>query len=238
MERYTGVFINYSYGAKMQYPKKGIIKAMNLEPNETGKVIGWWVGWPENNPKMFGRIIGPHGKSGLMMAHFKHGLPGNAVGQKVVITNIKSVPATPKHTKTQKPVTSKIIEIEGIGPKYAEKLHSNNIYTTSELLEAGATPAMRKELADKTGISPKLIHKWVNLSDLFRIKGVGEEYSDLLEVAGVDSVVELSTRKAVNLHAKLLEVNETKKLVRDVPNLAMVEAWVKEAKTLPRKVEY
>ena len=238
MERYAGVFINYSYGAKQQYPKKGIIKAVNLESNESGKVIGWWVGWPENNPKLFGKIMGPHGKSGYLMAHFRHGLPGNALGQKVVITNIKPISKTHEHAKIPKPVTSKIIEIEGIGPKYAEKLHSIKIYTTSELLEAGSTPAMRKELAEKTDISPKLIHKWVNLSDLFRIKGVGEEYSDLLEVAGVDSVVELSTRNVDNLHAKLLEVNKTKKLVRSVPTLADVEAWIKEAKTLPRKVEY
>jgi predicted flap endonuclease-1-like 5' DNA nuclease len=189
---------------------------------------------------MFGRIIGPHGKSGYLMAHFNHGLPGNAIGQKVVITKLKSLPPTHIHAKSLKTVerNSKIIEIEGIGSQYAETLNSINIHTTSDLLEAGATPAKRKELANKTNISPKLIHKWVNLCDLFRIKGVGEEYSDLLEEAGVDTVVELSTRKAANLHVKLLEVNEAKKIVRRVPTLAMVEAWVKEAKTLPRKIEY
>jgi predicted flap endonuclease-1-like 5' DNA nuclease len=139
--------------------------------------------------------------------------------------------STPKTTER----VSKIIEIEGIGPQYSEKLNQVNIYTTSDLLEAGATPSMRKELAEKTSISHKLILRWVNISDLFRIKGVGEEYADLLEEAGVDTVVELSTRNAANLHAKILEVNKAKKLVRRPPS---IERWVKEAKTLPRKIEY
>jgi predicted flap endonuclease-1-like 5' DNA nuclease len=133
---------------------------------------------------------------------------------------------------------SKIIDIEGIGPTYAEKLNSIGIRTTADLLESGATPLGRRELAEKTGISPKLILEWVNLSDLFRIKGIGEEYSDLLEEAGVDTVVELSHRNATNLHAKILEVNEAKKLVRRPPSQAAIESWIKEAKELPRRIEY
>jgi predicted flap endonuclease-1-like 5' DNA nuclease len=133
---------------------------------------------------------------------------------------------------------SKIIDIEGIGPVYAEKLNSINIYTTSDLLEAGATPLGRKELGEKTGISGKLILEWVNIADLFRIKGVGEEYSDLLEEAGVDTVVELAKRVPENLHAKMLEVNEKKKLVRRPPTLNEVKQWIEEAKKLPRKIEY
>jgi len=133
---------------------------------------------------------------------------------------------------------SKIIDIEGIGPTYAEKLNSINIYMVSDLLEAGATPQGRKDLADKTGISGKLILEWVNLADLFRIRGVGEEYSDLLEEAGVDTVVELSKRVPENLHAKMLEVNEQKKLVRRLPPLSAVKDWVEQAKRLKRVVEY
>jgi predicted flap endonuclease-1-like 5' DNA nuclease len=133
---------------------------------------------------------------------------------------------------------SKLHDIEGIGPVNAEKLGSIGIYTTSDLLESGATPHERIELAEKTGISPKLILEWVNLSDLFRIKGIGEEYSDLLEEAGVDTVVELAHRNAVNLHAKILEVNEAKKLVRRPPSQAMIEGWIRDAKNLPRKIEY
>ncbi len=147
-------------------------------------------------------------------------------------------PKPPKHAADRKEQGFSIIDIEGIGKRYTEKLHSINIYYTAELLKAGATPPGRAELAAKTGISQDLILEWVNLSDLFRIKGIGEEYSDLLEEAGVDTVVELAHRKAENLHAKILEVNDAKKLVRRPPSLAMVEGWVREAKTLPRAVEY
>jgi predicted flap endonuclease-1-like 5' DNA nuclease len=133
---------------------------------------------------------------------------------------------------------SKITDLEGIGSTYAEKLNSIGIITTSDLLESGATPRGRKELAEKTDISHNLILEWVNLSDLLRVKGIGEEYSDLLEEAGVDTVVELSHRNAVNLHAHVLEVNLAKKLVRRTPSLSMVERWISEAKDLPRKIEY
>ncbi len=133
---------------------------------------------------------------------------------------------------------SRIQDVEGIGPIYAEKLNAIGVYTTSDLLESGATPLGRKTLSEKTGIPPKLILEWVNLSDLFRIKGIGEEYSDLLEEAGVDTVVELSHRNAANLHAKIMEVNGAKKIVRRPPGVAMVESWIQEAKNLPRKIEY
>ena len=133
---------------------------------------------------------------------------------------------------------TKIIDIEGIGPIYAKKLNNAGIMTTDELLKAGTTPKERKTLAEKTGISETLILEWVNLADLFRIKGVGEEYSDLLEEAGVDTVVELAKRVPENLHAKMLEVNAKKSLVRRPPALNDVKRWVEEAKTLDRKIEY
>ncbi len=106
------------------------------------------------------------------------------------------------------------------------------------MLEAGATPKGRKDLAEKTGIGDALILEWVNLSDLFRIKGIGSEYSDLLEEAGVDTVVELSKRVPKNLHEKMVEINEKKKLVRKMPSESQVADWVNEAKRLPRKVSY
>jgi predicted flap endonuclease-1-like 5' DNA nuclease len=131
-----------------------------------------------------------------------------------------------------------IIEIEGIGPTYAEKLNSIGIYTTNDLLESGGTRIGRQEISEKTDISETLILEWVNLADLMRIKGVGEEYSDLLEEAGVDTVAELAQRNPDNLYAKLIEVNEEKELVRQLPNLDDVTSWVEQAKTLPRKIEY
>ena len=132
----------------------------------------------------------------------------------------------------------KIEDIEGVGPTYAKKLVAAGIKTTEDILDAGATANGRKEVAEKTGISETLILEWVNLSDLFRIKGVGEEYSDLLEEAGVDTVVELARRNPENLCAKIMEINEAKKLVRRPPTLENVKSWVEQAKKLPRKVEY
>ena len=131
-----------------------------------------------------------------------------------------------------------ILDIEGIGPTYAQKLTAQRITTTETLLDTASTPKGREALSEKTGIAESLILEWVNLADLFRIKGVGEEYSDLLEEAGVDTVVELSRRNAENLHAKILEVNEAKQLVRRPPALSMVQNWIEQAKGLPRKVEY
>lgn len=133
---------------------------------------------------------------------------------------------------------ARIETIEGIGPAYAEKLRAIGIGTTEALLRAGATPQGRAELAEKTGIRPDLILAWVNRADLMRVKGVGEEYSDLLEAAGVDTVVELAHRNPDNLYEKLVQVNEEKKLVRRLPTRQMVAAWVEFAKTLDRVVTY
>ncbi len=131
-----------------------------------------------------------------------------------------------------------IIDVEGIGEKFKVKLQEAGIRTTEKLLEVAATPKDRKEVAEKTGISEKLILEWVNLSDLFRIKGVGSEYSDLLEEAGVDTVVELGNRNPANLFKMLDEANAKKKLVRKMPTEDQVKDWVDQAKKLPRIVSY
>ncbi|WP_322793907.1 DUF4332 domain-containing protein [Bellilinea sp.] len=131
-----------------------------------------------------------------------------------------------------------LAKIEGIGEKYAAKLQAAGVNTLEGLLEKGKTPPGRKALAEATGISEKLILEWVNLADLFRIKGIGEEYSDLLEEAGVDTVVELAQRNPENLLAKMTEINEQKKLVRRLPVLSQVQDWVEQAKNLPRVIEY
>jgi len=133
---------------------------------------------------------------------------------------------------------TRIAEIEGIGDTYAAKLMEAGITSVEGLLQQAGPADGRKALAEKTGISPALILEWVNHADLFRIKGIGEEYSDLLEEAGVDTVVELAQRNPHNLHAKLAEVNRAKKLVRQLPSQAQVSDWVAQAKTLPRAVSY
>ena len=133
----------------------------------------------------------------------------------------------------------RIINIEGIGPVYKQVLKQKaGITTTEALLKASATPKQREELAAETGIGPKLILEWANLSDLFRIKGVGEEYSDLLEEAGVDTVIDLAQRNAENLFAALKATNDRKSLVRKLPALSRVKSWVAQAKRLPRVLTY
>jgi len=131
-----------------------------------------------------------------------------------------------------------IVDVEGIGPAYAEKLKAKGIKTTDALLKAGASPKGREDLAAATGITEKLILAWANKADLFRVKGVGEHYSDLLEAAGVDTVVELSKRRADNLTKRLAEVNQEYKLVRQLPGEAQVGKWIEAAKTLPRVMTY
>ncbi len=131
-----------------------------------------------------------------------------------------------------------IISIEGIGEVFAKALREAGISTTEKLLEAGSTPKLRKDLAQQTGISESLVLKWVNRADLFRIKGIGEEYSDLLEAAGVDTVPELAQRNPSNLYEALEATNVKKKLVRQLPNRVQVESWVDQAKALPRVITY
>jgi len=134
---------------------------------------------------------------------------------------------------------ARIIEVEGIGPAYRQALKERaGITTTEALLEACKTPKQREELAAKTGFAETTLLKWANMADLFRIKGVGEEYSQLLEVGGVDTVVELATRNPENLLAALKEANDRKPMVRRLPTLGQVQDWVKQAKALPRMLKY
>lgn len=133
---------------------------------------------------------------------------------------------------------TKLVEIEGIGEVYAKKLADAGIKSLEALLKAGALPAGRKEIAEKSGIAHEKILEWVNHADLFRIKGVASEYADLLEEAGVDTVVELAQRKAENLFEKLIAVNKEKELVRQLPTLKAVTNWVEQAKKLDRIIKY
>ena len=133
----------------------------------------------------------------------------------------------------------RIEEVEGIGPTMAAKLTAAGVATTDQLLERGAKPSGRQALAEATGISHKLILEWVNHADLWRIKGVGSEYSDLLEAAGVDSPLELARRNAANLAQTFQEVDAARpNMVRRVPSEATIEAWIAAAKDLDRVVEH
>ncbi len=134
--------------------------------------------------------------------------------------------------------TYKVEEIEGIGPVLGEKLRAAGINTVDKLLENAATKKQRQSLAEETGISEKQILKFTNMADLFRLNGVGQEYAELLEVAGVDTVPELAQRNAANLTAKMEEVNEAKNLTRKTPSATEVEKWIAQAKELQRVIEY
>lgn len=128
--------------------------------------------------------------------------------------------------------------IEGIGPALAEKLSANGINSVEGLLEKGRTASGRKEIAASTKIDDKRVLRFVNHADLMRINGIGGEMSELLEAAGVDSVPELAQRSATNLQTSLKEINEKKKLVRNVPGVDQVAGWIGQAKELGRAVEH
>ena len=132
----------------------------------------------------------------------------------------------------------KISDIEGIGAAYAKKLAKAGVRSVEGLLKMGANAKGRKQIAETSGIDATLVLEWVNRADLYRIKGVGKQYSDLLEKAGVDTVVELGKRVPANLYKKMVEVNQAKNLVNGMPGAKQVEGWVEQAKKLPRVVSY
>ena len=131
-----------------------------------------------------------------------------------------------------------IEKVEGIGPVHAKDLTKAGIHTTEDLLREGTTPTGRKEIEEVSGIPHKLILKWVNMVDLFRIKGVSEEYSELLEEAGVDTVPELSQRNPDHLNQMLADINGKKNLVRRLPSENEIKDWIKQAKSLPSVIKY
>lgn len=128
--------------------------------------------------------------------------------------------------------------IEGIGPAFEEKLKAGGIDSCKKLLEVGGTKEGRKRICEDCDMDDARVLKFVNHADLMRVKGVGGEYSELLEAAGVDSVPELAQRNADNLHSKMTEINESKKLVRALPNRDKVADWIEQAKGLPRAVSH
>ncbi len=133
---------------------------------------------------------------------------------------------------------AKLSTIEGVGEVAAKKFKKAGVGSVEALLKKGSTPAGRKQLAEAINMDPKKLLRFVNHADLMRVKGIGGEYAELLEAAGVDTVVELSKRSAANLHAKMAEVNGKKKLVRQLPSLSQVDGWVKQSKGLGRGVNY
>jgi predicted flap endonuclease-1-like 5' DNA nuclease len=133
----------------------------------------------------------------------------------------------------------KVMEIEGIGETYAAKLREAGIATDADLLERGHTRKGRADLAEVTGLAESLVLEWVNHADLMRIDGVGSEYSDLLEAAGVDSPAELARRNAANLATTIDEVVAARpNIVRRAPNEKELQDWIDQSKKLSKVVEH
>ena len=135
-------------------------------------------------------------------------------------------------------MTYKIIDIEGVGEVYAPKLIEAGIVTVDALLKKCAAPKGRAALAEETGISEKLILKWTNHADLFRINGVGPQFAELLEKAGVDTVKEFRHRVAENLQPKLEEINTQFHICGRVPAVSEVQKMIDQAKELEPKMTY
>ncbi len=135
-------------------------------------------------------------------------------------------------------MSKKITEIEGIGPSFKEKLAIAGVSTVEGLLAAGATKSGRAKIAADSGIDESKVLDWVNMADLFRIKGVGSQFAELLKASGVDTVKELRNRNADNLHAKLVEVQAEKKITKAVPGLSQVNGFIQQAAALNPLVSY
>jgi uncharacterized membrane protein len=167
-----------------------------------------------------------------------------------LLEDVKKVASVPEEMEVPAPVEeapeaeavaprAKGLEyIEGVGSAYSQKLHEIGITNVAELLDKGATPQGRKQIADFTGISDKLVLRWVNMADLYRIKGIGQEYAELVEAAGVDTVPEMAKRNPANLLEKMAAANAEKKMVRRLPVLSQVESWIDQAKDLPPVITY
>ncbi len=132
----------------------------------------------------------------------------------------------------------KIEQVEGIGAAYAAKLNEAGVKTTEQLLEQCATKSGRAKMAEATGISEKLILKWTNHADLFRVNGIAGQFAELLEAAGVDTVKEFRHRVPANLQSKLVEVNEAKNICNRVPSVAELEKMIAQANELEPIITY
>ena len=135
-------------------------------------------------------------------------------------------------------MAKKITEIEGICPALSASLEKAQITTVEGLLEKGCTKAGRKAIASESGIDEGKILDWVNMADLFRIKGVASQFAELLKASGVDTVKELRNRNAANLYAKMIEVQAEKKITRAVPAESQVADYIEQAKNLEPLVTY
>ncbi|MEJ2200053.1 MAG: DUF4332 domain-containing protein [Desulfuromonadaceae bacterium] len=133
---------------------------------------------------------------------------------------------------------SRLKGIEGIGEDNSRLLKRAGIHSVQALLDRGATLQGRRDLSENTGISESQLLRWLNNADLFRIRGIGEEYSELLELAGVDRISELVLQQPAELHRSLIIANDKRQLVKQLPSLNQVKSWIEQAKQLPRIIQH
>ncbi|NTV20960.1 MAG: DUF4332 domain-containing protein [Chlorobium limicola] len=151
-------------------------------------------------------------------------LPSDPV---VIVSGVSSDSAEPE-----------AVSFEGVPEVHALKLITAGIKSFGDLLEQGRDRTGRQSLSASTGLDEAIVLTLVNRADLARIKGIGTAYSELLEMAGVDTVPELAQRNPANLHAKIQEVNAKRKLVQQLPSALQIKEWVAQAKSLARVVTY
>jgi uncharacterized membrane protein len=135
-------------------------------------------------------------------------------------------------------IAGAIAAATGLAYVDAGRLNKAGVAKVSDLLEQGATPQGRAELATATGLDEETVLLAVKRLDLMRINGVNVVYSALLHKAGVETVPDLARRNATNLTNKLPEVNETVNIADKLPSEVMVVGWIDQAKDLPRVIEY
>ena len=174
----------------------------------------------------------PHNFQGVIV--ISQNVMGDLTDIEKLLGDEKVIASVPE--KMEVPAPKGLKYIEGIGDVYRQKLHDAGITNVEELLEKGSTAQGRKAIVEATGVSDKLLLSWVNMADLYRIKGVGQEYAELLEAAGANNVPELAKGDPANLLEKMAAANAQKKMVRRLPDLSQVEGWVAQAKNLPRVI--
>ena len=226
--------------SEMRGTAAGVESAASAAAAGTAGLVAAGVGAARDTDESLSETAGETAGAVVEDASSSAGEAGQAIGSEagelsetVLLGNVD--PANPEEMAK---FTYSLEYVEGIGPVYAGKLKSIGLVTCLDLLKAGATRKGREEISERSGISSNLILEWVNHVDLFRIRGIGSEYADLLEAAGVDTVVELAQRNPSNLYDKMNEVNVAQQLVRRMPTAAQVVDWVAQAKGLPRAVTY
>jgi predicted flap endonuclease-1-like 5' DNA nuclease len=198
--------------------------------------VKWYFGWDEQPPTDLPEPHAPHGLEPSYAAAAAHTAHASAAHTPNPAGHAPTAPAAPDASGSSR--GDDLIDVEGIGPEAAATLRAAGLETTGDLLASAGLASGRKDLAAKTGLSEALLLEWVNRADLMRIAGVGSEYADLLEASGVDTVPELAGRNAANLVTTMTEVNATKHLVRRLPTVEQVEAWISEARTLSPMVTH